>query len=170
MRIINVKRKYSLKVMFDGEREEFKHIPFTTQEVTVEKGGKKYVKKMHNPYLINFLKDRYEIYENSLAKGHTNQEYYNAVKEWYLFKGYVFTKGDKSHKGGDPSTIVAIRNYQQDYYDANPDSEWRTPERVKKSHHGTGAFSKQKEAEQKKAWNANARLQAKLAKHPMSDK
>jgi hypothetical protein len=150
MRKIFVKREYSRRVLLPFEKSSYDRIPLK-QPVTVQRSilGQKVsrVKMLQNPYFTQLLKDRYKVYTDALNKGMTVKEYEQAVKTWYTFHGYV-------DSGNVPSPWVALREYERDWKLKHPDDEWRTPEYLgkKKSHHGSGTWSKEKERRKKAEW------------------
>lgn len=171
-RYYEVERGFSYRVMFGYEREVIDQFSLY-KAVTVSRKDNRGTKVLiaQNPYLVKFLKFRYKVYKKSIAKGHTLDEYAEAVRKWY--KNHKFT--DK--KGGKSVLDVwkAIHKYRadcRDKYGGYIDSDWiDTPQKPYKSHHPFSEFGKEREREQRRAWRqsevgrqstAKSRQRAKL--------
>lgn len=120
----------------------------------------KRVVDMACPFVVDFLKDRYEIYEWAIKNDFTMEEYISAVEQWYIKNGYVTAKGEHIDTG------VAIGDYEADYWRKNPNGVWHTPETpYKGSHHPTkGQLGYDDELKYK----VEFRRKQKELKHPMS--
>lgn len=171
MRRIYAKRAYSRRVLLPFERQVYDRIPIK-QSVTVQRRNihRQIVSKavmMTNPYFTQLLKDRYQIYQDALKKKMTVREYEDAVKKWYAFYGY-------SDSSGMESPWTALREYHRDWKLKHPNDEWHSPEyKDKKSHHGSGTWSKENERKKKMEWRKTpagqksierAKQKAKLAR------
>ena len=168
MRSYQAKRQWSTSgyVLLPFEKAVIDKIDII-QPITVSRKVKnkrypsdKRVVDMACPFVVDFLKDRYALYEYAIEKDWTMQEYITAVEQWYIKNGYV------TAKGGQIDTGVAIGDYEADYWRKNPDGVWHTPEKpYKGSHHPTkGQLGYDDELKYK----AEYRRKLKEKQHPMS--
>ncbi len=110
MRIINVKRGYSLRALLPFERREFVgQVPLST------------------PYYQDFLADRLRVYNEAVSRRMTIRQYADWVRDWYAMKGY----GDVLEAS---SAWIALRDYQANWKLRNPDAVYGSPA-GHKSHH-----------------------------------
>lgn len=149
------KRQYSIQILLPFERDMTDGI--TMKQVRTFKGmnvHRQIVEKTEqrqNPYIVNYLKDRYQVfinaYNNRAGRSLSLVEYENAVYKWYYDNHFV----DKS---GNVSSWAALRHYEEEWKMKNPNDEFGTPVYLgnKKSHHGTGQYQIQHEKEMKKKW------------------
>jgi hypothetical protein len=159
MRIITVKRQFSKRILFEYEREAIDRIPLYRPITIKRKDGKgSRIVVRQNPYLVNYMKARYQIYKDSLQQTASGKylldvdQYATTVREWYRDNNYLDTKGLVS-------PWSAIRAYEDTARHADPDNEWfNYPDELKKkgkSHHPISEAGKQRELERRKLYRAN---------------
>ena len=159
MRVITVKRQYSKQILFSYEREAIDRIPLY-RPITIKrkdsKGSRIVVRQ--NPYLVNYMKARYQIYKDSLQQTASGKylldvdAYAEAVRQWYKDNNYY-------DSNGTISAWSAIRDYENSARHADPDNEWfNYPDELKrkgKSHHPISEAGRQRELERRKLYRAN---------------
>jgi hypothetical protein len=145
--------------LFSYEREAVDRIPLRRPITIKRRNGKgSRIVVRQNPYLVNYLKARYQIYKNSLQQTNDGKylldvdQYAKTVREWYTNNHYLDMKGLVS-------PWSAIRDYEDKSRNADPDNDWwNYPDELRKkgkSHHPISEAGRQRERERRKLYRAN---------------
>jgi hypothetical protein len=158
MRYIEVKRGYSRQVLFGFEKEIVDKIPLYRRVLL--KNGK--VARRQNPYLTEYLTDRYMLYTQQIIydrdKGRYAidvDKYADAVRKWYQRRGFVDATGTAY-------PWAAIHRYEDESRQRHPDDDWfNYPDDLKKkgkSHHPISEAGRQREKERRAAYKARKKV------------